>query len=143
MLNKIISYQLFCQIFISWKNWKSKDNLYWVFATSVFIPPTRTKNRFEQNSVKFFYLGRESTKFSKVWSSNSWIMMGHVHSFPKVRHTVCELSGVSPAFRCITPVYMWHIGIHVLMVQISSWTAIKHLKIIILHSNMHTQPYFW
>jgi len=49
--------------------------------------------------------------FSKIVPSSS---------LPKIRHTVCQLSGVySPDFRCIAPVYMWHTGIYVLMVQIS------------------------
>jgi len=53
----------------------------------------------------------------QIWSQRPDIL----HTLPKIRHTVCQLSGAyPPAFKCIAPVYTWHTGIDVLMVQILS-----------------------
>jgi len=52
-----------------------------------------------------------------IFSKNGVVMKDRV----KIRHTVyANFQVYSPAFRSIAPFYMWHTGIHVLMVQILS-----------------------
>jgi len=77
-----------------------------------------------------------------------WKILFHaITSLPKIRHTVCQLSGVSTRFRVYHPcLYVAHRNTYVKggnFVINCHKTLVNTLKSIVLHSNVHTQSYFW
>jgi len=66
--------------------------------------------------------------------------------YRKLRHTVCQLSGVSTCFQVYYPclrVAHWNTCVNGANLVKYCRKTRKHIKIIVLDSNVLTQPYFW